>query len=325
MKDTYRLDEVIGKGGMGAVYRASHTRLGRNFAVKVFSASAEAGDARARFRREARVTSALGHPNIVAVVDTDETPDGIDFIIMELLEGEELGDRLEREGRMGLAATASIFEQTASALSTAHGAGVIHRDLKPQNIFLCNRDGRDDFVKVLDFGISKVLGSQSIRTKTRMVLGSPAYMSPEQAQGQTVSVEGTTDVYSLAVITWEMLAGQPPFSSPSIPRLLYQVITTNPPPLADFVEGIPRDVEATLQRAMAKDPAARFPSMNTFCEVLLDAVEQAGSSSPVPPVPMDRPAAAQRTTTVLDPGDADDGDTVIMDSPPEMEPDDEPA
>ena len=178
LKDTYRIDKIIGKGGMGAVYRASHTRLDRHFAVKVFfAANAEQGDALARFRREARVTSALGHPHIVAVVDTDRTDDDVDFIIMEFLNGEELGARLEHQGRLSLATTATIFEETASALAVAHDTGVIHRDLKPQNIFLCRRDERDDFVKVLDFGISKVLGSQSVRTKTRLVLGSPAYMS----------------------------------------------------------------------------------------------------------------------------------------------------
>jgi eukaryotic-like serine/threonine-protein kinase len=180
LHDTYRIDRLLGEGGMGAVYAASHLRLARRFAIKMlFPAVAEHPEAMARFKREAEVTSALGHPNIVEVIDFYHMPDGTPYLVMELLEGEDLGARLLRTGRLPLDEAASILRQATSGLQAAHQLGIIHRDLKPQNIFLCRRREGGSLVKVVDFGISKVLGSRSSMTKTHALLGTPNYMAPE--------------------------------------------------------------------------------------------------------------------------------------------------
>jgi len=265
LQDTYRLERLIGMGGMGAVYEASHQRLSRGFAVKMLNPDvAENAEALERFRREAEITSGLGHPNILDVIDFNHTPDGAPYIIMELLDGEDLATRKKRLGRLGLHQVASIFKQAASALQAVHDNGIVHRDLKPQNIFLCNSQGRDDFVKVVDFGVSKILGSQSPLTRTHALLGTPFYMAPEQAEERAAEVDFRTDMYAMATIVYELLAGRPPFTGDSIPALLYRIVQQEPAPLQTLQPDVPLPVDAVIQQALSKRPGDRFGSMDEF-------------------------------------------------------------
>jgi len=277
LQDTYRIEKLIGEGGMSAVYEASHTRLERRFAVKLLLPDvARHEEALARFRREAQVTSALGHPHIVEVFDFNHTsPEGAPYIVMELLIGEDLGARIQRQRQLGLHEAASILRQAASGLEAAHQKGVIHRDLKPQNIFLCRQGGRDNFVKVVDFGISKVL--DSTLTRAQALMGTPSYMAPEQAEERAADVDQRTDVYAMGVILFEMLAGRPPFCNGNLVALLDEIIQAPPPPLRGLRPDLPRGVERVVNRALSKRPEDRQGSMAELSEVFREA---AGVSTP---------------------------------------------
>jgi serine/threonine protein kinase len=240
LQETYRLERLVGEGGMGAVYEASHRRLARRFAVKVLYPNVAAvAETMERFRREALVTSGLGHKHILEVIDFNSTSDGMPYIVMELLVGEDLSRRIQRSGPLLLAEALAIVGQVASAMEAAHQAGVVHRDLKPQNIFLCQRDGRDDFVKVVDFGISKVLGATSGLTGTNTLIGTPYYMAPEQAQHKAGAADHRADIYALGVILYEMLSGAPPFTGDSLSAVLYKVVHSPTPLLREERSELP--------------------------------------------------------------------------------------
>lgn len=275
LQDTYRIERLIGEGGMGVVYEVAHLRLFRRFAVKVLNPEiADHSDAFARFRREAEITSALRHPHILEVIDFNCTPGGTPYIVMELLYGENLYDRIQHRGPLELPQVGSIFRQTCSALEAAHNKKIIHRDLKPQNIFLCKRGDRDDFVKVVDFGISKVLGAHSVLTKTQSLMGSPFYMSPEQAKQKTGEVDLRTDIFAMGSILFEMLAGCPPFTGDSVPALLYQIAYHRTPDLHIVRPDIPPSIEHVVNTALAKRRNHRFDSMRTFWNAFAEALEQ---------------------------------------------------
>ncbi len=272
LEGTYRIERMIGRGAMSTLYEASHLRLSRRFAVKILSPSlAVHAEALARFRREADVTSALGHLNILDVVDFNQTPDGTSFIVMELLEGEDLGQRLERVERLELPAAVSIFRQVASAVAAAHDKGIVHRDLKPPNIYLCRRAGRDDFVKVVDFGISKVL-TEAEMTQTDVILGSPAHMAPEQAAGRPSQVDARSDVYALGAILFEMLTGQPPILDEALPVLLEKILHEPAPLLSSCRDDLPAELDAVVARALAKAREERFQTMAEFAAAVERAV-----------------------------------------------------
>ena len=284
--EAYRLTRLIGRGGMGAVYEGQHLRLAKRVAVKLMAPELAAhGEAMARFRREAEVTSQLGHPHIVQVFDFGVTAAGAPYLVMEYLEGEDLDQRLRRVGPFALPAAAALVKQVASALAATHGKGIVHRDLKPANVFLVAVDDAD-FVKVVDFGISKVRTATTKLTAAAVVMGTPNYMAPEQATGRVDEIDHRTDQWALGCIAYELLAGRPPFVGENVASLLYQVVHQEPSPLAASAPQVTPAVEAVLARALAKRMDDRFPSMTAFARTFEDAVagRPAALSAGVPPV-----------------------------------------
>ena len=277
LRGTYRIVEVLDRGGMGMVFAAEHVRLKRKVAVKVLAQHlATIGNALARFHREAEIISQLQHPHIVHVIDFDTTSEGAPYLVMELLEGESLAERLDREHRLPMTEAVRIASQAASALSAAHAASVVHRDLKPGNIFLVRMPGQPAFVKVLDFGISKNLTAAGL-TGEFDVLGTPDYMAPEQARGLTARVDHRADQFALSAITFEMLSGVLPFAGDDVGSVLSRVINDDPPPLSQVAPYLPAEIDPVLKRALSKDPAARFPTVGDFAAALAIA---AGCSVP---------------------------------------------
>jgi serine/threonine-protein kinase len=287
--DAYRLTRVIGRGGMGAVFEGQHLRLNKRVAVKMMTRElAENAEALARFRREAEVTSQLGHPHIVQVFDFGVSAAGEPYLVMELLEGEDLDQRLRRVGRLPLPAATNIIKQVSSALAATHGKGIVHRDLKPANIFLLTVD-ETDFVKVVDFGISKVRAATTRLTAASVVMGTPYYMSPEQASGRVDEIDHRTDQWALACIAYELLAGRPPFTGENAASLLYQVVHQAPSPLTTRAPEVPAALDQVLGCALAKPIEERFASMTLFARAFEDAVAGravAGlAAAPVAPPP----------------------------------------
>ena len=265
INDTYRIERLIGSGGMGSVYEASHLRIPRRFAIKLLSEEMACNkQALGRFYREAEVTSELGHDNIVEVVDYNRTARGEPYIVMELLTGEDLAHRVYRVTQLELDEIVLILKQVALAMDVVHQRGIIHRDLKPQNIFLCTRKGQDDLVKVLDFGISKIVGRQTLVTSTRTLMGSLYFIAPEQIQ--TSEVNYRADIYSMGCIVYTMLAGAPPFYSDENVDLEEMIQSAEPPPLGDVNPGVTDLVERVVLRALAKRPQDRYDSIGEFSD-----------------------------------------------------------
>jgi serine/threonine-protein kinase len=307
LQETYRIERKIGEGGMGAVYEASHTRVRRRFAIKVLSPEVASNEeAFARFRREAEITSELGHPHIIEVIDFNVTASGSPYMVMELLQGESLGDHIQREGALPLARVEAILRQTAAALAAAHRRGVIHRDLKPQNIFLCQREDGSEVVKVLDFGISKVKGSRSMMTGTHVVIGTPNYMTPEQAEGRAAQVTEQTDVFALGTILYEMLSGQAPFLADTIPAVLYQVVHVEPPSLAGLRSDLPQGARLAVERALRKRPEERWASIEELAQAFAAALAGAGvdllGSTALPRSDLTGPVLRSAPAVVTGPG-----------------------
>ncbi len=280
---TYTIEGLIGKGGMGAVFMASHARLpGKKVAIKVLHPDVADGESLARFKREAEIASRLGHPNIVQVHDWNQLPDGTPYIVYELLEGESLSDRLRR-GPMGYDEAMAILRQVGSALAAAHREGIVHRDLKPQNIFLVQADdGVSVKAKVLDFGISKIRGSTTVKTQDTAMLGTPQYMAPEQATGQHSNVDGRTDVFALGAVVYEMFAGVPAFQGTTIPEVVFKVVYEETPSLAEKVPGVPPHVASGVHRALSKKPVDRWDDVSTFVEALTGSPLTSGKRNLVP-------------------------------------------
>lgn len=271
LADRYEVTRKIGEGGMGAVYEARHLLIGKRVAIKVLlDKYAQKPEVVARLQQEARLASSIGHEHIVDITDFGETDAGLTFVVMEYLEGESLAALLAREGPLSPPRAVSIVRQVASALGAAHDKGIVHRDVKPENVFIVRRGDRD-FVKVVDFGISKAMrppdesegASASPRlTQTGMVLGTPLYMSPEQARGEDV-LDHRVDIYAVGVILYECLTGEVPFRGNNYLSIISQVISTEPRRPSEVRPdlGISPALEAVVLRAMAKDRAARYQTM----------------------------------------------------------------
>jgi eukaryotic-like serine/threonine-protein kinase len=269
--ETYEITRLLGQGGMGAVWEAKHLRLpGKRVVIKVLLFGATDATVLARFRREAEIGSRLGHPNIVQVLDFNTLADGTPYIVLELLQGESLASRLLR-GPLPLEQAKSIVTQVGSALAAAHREGVVHRDLKPDNVFLCPTDlGGEvrDVVKVLDFGISKIRGSNTVLTQDAALLGTPQYMAPEQATGRNDEIDARTDVFAFGAMTFEMLAGKPPFTGDTLAAVIHAIVYTPTPPLAPLAKDLPPAIVAAIECAMEKNRDARFPDVNSFVKAV---------------------------------------------------------
>jgi eukaryotic-like serine/threonine-protein kinase len=268
LADRYEIVRRIGEGGMGAVYEGRHTVLGRPVAVKVLLEKFhDRTELVARLLQEARLASAIGHENIVDVTDFGTTSDGRAFVVMEFLEGESLAELVIRDAPLAVERCLRMARQVASALGAAHGKGIVHRDVKPENVFLLRR-GEQDFVKVVDFGVSKAVrsrddGAELTRlTRTGMVLGTPLYMSPEQARGGE-DVDARADIWALGVMLYECLTGEVPFRANNYLAVISQVLTQDvlPPSKLRPELGIPPAVETIVMRAMEKDREKRYQSM----------------------------------------------------------------
>jgi serine/threonine-protein kinase len=275
--DSYIIGRRIGRGAMGEVYEAQHVRLPGPFAVKLLLPELQGNqEAFARFCREAEIMSQLRHPNIVQIFDFNVAPDSRPYFVMEYLQGRDLEARLQA-GPLPLPAVTRIVDAVASALALAHAHGVVHRDLKPANVFLATVDGQtDELVKVLDFGISKVRGAAAQISQAVDRLGTPSYMSPEQARGQVTAVDGRTDQFALGAIAYRMLTGQEPFQGDDTAAVLYQVVHEDPPPLSLFLPPgwDTGPLQAVLERALAKQPERRYGGMMELARAFDDAAER---------------------------------------------------
>jgi serine/threonine protein kinase len=266
LDDRWRITRKLAQGGMGAVYEAQHTTLAKRAAVKVLlDKHASDADVVARLRQEARLASSVGDPHIVEVHDVGLTRDGRTFIAMELLVGSSLSERLASGGRLAEREAISVARQIAGALAAAHGKGIVHRDVKPANILLVERDGAP-FVKVVDFGISKVLHREDQddtspeTTQAGIVLGTPLYMSPEQARGAD-DVDHRADVYALGVVLYELVTGKRPFDGRHRMQVVAQVLEGDFRPPSAHLPGISPVLEDVIVRAMAKRREARYQTM----------------------------------------------------------------
>jgi eukaryotic-like serine/threonine-protein kinase len=272
----YRLGHKIGSGGMGSIFVAQDLALNRAVAVKFMSAIyVDQTDLRARFEREARTAAGLRSAHIVEVFDVGSI-DGIPFMVMELLEGEDLGARMRAPVAMSVDAVVSVVVQAARGLEVAHRAGVVHRDIKPANLFLA-RQGDSEIVKVLDFGIAKAPKPPGESTLTEETLGSPHYMSPEQAKG-FARVDARADVWSLGVVAYRLLAGIPPFDGPGAGAIFVALCTEPHPAISGIRPDLPKELDAFFERALAKDPAARFPSALALAAELARTLGCSGAS-----------------------------------------------
>jgi serine/threonine-protein kinase len=284
----YRIVGRLGEGGMGEVFLAAHPELGRKAAVKILREDLARGSEHVqRFLNEARAADSINHPAIVKVLDLGTMPSGAPYIVMELLEGETLGARLQRCGRFDPRAAVDIIACAADALAAAHAAGIVHRDLKPDNLFLIRDTGGKDVVKVLDFGIAK-LGNPgqkrgSLQTQTGVIMGTPVYMSPELCSGAR-HVDHRSDVYSLGIILYEMLCGEPPFQSEGFGELAHLHLSALPMPPRERNPEIPEALSAAVLRALAKAPTARFASMAELGAALAPWTSSASEPSIRPPI-----------------------------------------
>ncbi len=281
LADRYRLIKLIGEGGMGSVYQAEHITIGRKLAIKVLAQEyCDSPEVVARFLQEARTASMLHHEHIVDITDFGYTKQGLAFLTMEYLEGEDLATLLQREGRQPWARLRRMILQVCRALHAAHEKGIVHRDMKPDNCFRIKRGGNPDFIKILDFGIAKVIADgqfggredrPKMATEAGTLLGTPEYMAPEIARDQ--KADARVDVYSLGILMYEMLTGSVPFKGQTfMATVAMQMVDEPQPPSQRCPEAaIPPQIEEVILRALRKDPAERYESVRALAEAIIEA------------------------------------------------------
>jgi eukaryotic-like serine/threonine-protein kinase len=303
LADRYEVEELLGQGGMARVFRGTDRVLNRSVAVKVLSPQF-AGDDQfvARFRREAQAAAALNHPNIVSVYDTGDQGD-VHYIVMEYVEGRTLRDAIRQEGPILPERASEIAQAVARALSSAHEAGLVHRDIKPGNIML-TRDGE---VKVMDFGIARTSTGDTL-TQTAAVLGTASYLSPEQAQG--TAVDARSDIYSLGCVLYEMLTGRPPFTGDSPVAIAYKHVREDPVHPSNLNPDVPPSLDAVVMKAMAKNPENRYQT----ADELRQDLERASAGLPTVATPL---LLADPTEVVTH---QPEGTAVMTGVPPDQEP-----
>ena len=301
----YSILRLLGEGGMGSVYEGENVRIHRKVAIKVLHAGiAENVDAVARFEREAQAAGRIGSDHIVQVLDLGNLPGGDRFMVMEYLEGQSLSQRIQSRGRLTPEQAIPLMTQLLEGLGAAHRAGIIHRDLKPDNIYLVpHKKGHGDFVKILDFGISKFnkvsgeggAGSNMSMTRTGAVMGTPYYMSPEQAKGSR-DMDHRSDLYSAGVILYEAITGRVPFNAETFNELIFKIVLEIPAPPEQHVPGLDPAFSALIRQAMAREQSARFQTAQEFAEALQ---AWSGGSYHAPEMAVVEPRPTQASAPVL--------------------------
>jgi eukaryotic-like serine/threonine-protein kinase len=277
----YQLTRLIYEGAMGTVYEAVQLRLNKRVAVKVMVPELAANpEALGRFRRELEVTSQLAHPNVIQLLDYGVTASSQPYLVMEYLDGEDLEQRLKRVGRLPLPIALHVFSQVASALGVIHAKGIVHRDLKPANVFLLPVESGADFVKVVDFGISKVRSADTKLTQAFTMVGTPESMSPEQATGRVDDVDHRSDQWALACTVWRAISGGVPFGGATVRDLLHEVVNGEPRSLLESAPDLPPALEGVLRRALSKRQDDRFPTIAAFWRAFESAAETALKPAP---------------------------------------------
>jgi serine/threonine-protein kinase len=266
LKDKYRLEREIGQGGMATVFLGKDLKHGRRVAIKVLHDEFGSALGPERFRREIEIATNLDHPNILQLYDSG-VAQGRLYYVMPFIEGESLRERINREKILQIEDALLITSEVAAALDFAHRKNIVHRDIKPENILL-----REGHALVADFGVARALDSvnQAALTQTGVSLGTPTYMSPEQAFAEK-EIDGRSDQYSLACVLYELLTGGPPFTGPNAPAIMARHSMAPVPPMQGVRDSIPDEVESLVQRALAKSPGDRFPTLADFAEAVLDA------------------------------------------------------
>jgi eukaryotic-like serine/threonine-protein kinase len=300
IRERYRLDALIGEGGMAEVWRAWDLTLQRPVAVKLLFARDARDEAVlvSRFLREARIAASVQHRNVIHIVDFGTTPENQPFMVMELLEGETLAARLRREKRLSVADTVQIANLTLRGLSAVHAAGIIHRDLKPDNVYL-KTEGDFVYPKILDFGISRSIDPASgqrtaLTTRDGVIVGTPEYMSPEQARG-VKRLDYRTDIYSMGVVLYEALSGRLPYTSENVGDLIIRIVRGGAPKLHEIAPTVPVTISEVVARAMAREVSDRFSDAAAMQETLLDAAAHAlgeGTARALSDLPPQRPSPA---------------------------------
>ena len=296
---SYRVTRLLGKGGMGAVYVGEHPVIGSRVAIK-FLHRQYAADRRIveRFFNEARAVNLIGHDNILEILDLDVAPDGRHYFVMELLHGRPLQDLVQPGVPLSLEVAGPILLQVCDALQAAHDRGIVHRDLKPANVHLTVHRGKKNFVKVVDFGIARVAGPSGASrgsTQAGVVLGTPAYMSPEQAAGQSARIDGRSDVYSLGCMMFQMATGHIPFSDADLGEALIGHLQLPPPRPRTLAPAIPQSWEAVILKCLEKKPESRYQSMREVHDELARAMAALGISRELPAADAGERAAARAT------------------------------
>ena len=303
----YRLVSPIGEGGMGTVWRAHSLSLGRDVAVKLIRADRESTEAVARLHLEARAAGALEHPSIVRVFDLGETAFGDPFLVMELLQGESLADLIDISGPMREPRAVALMLPLAAALQAAHEKGIVHRDIKPDNVFIVplDRDEGTRLPKIVDFGLARLEATQRRLTAEGSVLGSPGYMAPEQAMGEP-DVDARADIWGFCIVLYELITGLVPFSGANVGQTIAAIVQLDPRPTTDLMGGDP-DLWAIIRRGLAKARDDRFPSMAALRSALTAWALAHGVTADITGAPLTSSRSDRATPLVPEPNTMADG------------------